>query len=163
MADPLAVPGEPGGRVGQVTEILLLADREAEVGLGAAAVDALAALRGEERDDTVARRHRAHTLAGALDDARPFVSEHGRRVAGRVGARSRIEVGVADAAGFEADERLTGARLFELDLLDLERRPELLEHRRADPHFARRLPTRARRRPAGRARGPRPAQRSRSW
>jgi hypothetical protein len=81
VADPLAVPGEPGGPIGQVAEVLLLADREAEVGLRAAAVNALTALRGEERDDPVTRRHRLHTLADALDDARAFVPEHGRRVA----------------------------------------------------------------------------------
>ena len=40
--------------VGQVAVVLLLADREAEVRQRAAAVDALAALRREQRDDVVA-------------------------------------------------------------------------------------------------------------
>jgi hypothetical protein len=54
MADRLAGAREPGGPVGQVAEVLLLADREAQVGVGAAAVDAFPALRAEQRDDVVA-------------------------------------------------------------------------------------------------------------
>ena len=69
-----------------------------------------------------------------LDDAGALVPEHGRRVAGRVGARRRVEVGVADAAGDEADEHLARARLGELDLLHDERLAELLEYRGADLH-----------------------------
>jgi hypothetical protein len=41
---------------------------------------------------------------------------------------------VADAAGDEADESLALPRFGELDLLNNERLPELLEHRRAHPH-----------------------------
>ena len=114
--------------------VLLLADRQAEVRPVAAAVDALAALRGEERHDVIARRERGHVRADALDDAGAFVAEHRRRVAGRIGARCRVEVGVADAAGGEPDEDLARARLREVDLLDDEWLPELLENRCPDAH-----------------------------
>ena len=73
---------------------------------GLEAVHALAALRREERDDVIAGRDRGDALADALDHARALVAEHGRRVAGRVGAGGGVEVGVADAAGDEANEHL---------------------------------------------------------
>ena len=57
-------------------------------------------------------------VADLLDDARALVPEHGRRVAGGVGAGGRVEVGVADAAGDEPDEHLAGPRLGQVDLLD---------------------------------------------
>ena len=57
VADRLAVARQARRAVGQVALVLLLADREAEVRARAQAVDALAALRREERDDVVARRH----------------------------------------------------------------------------------------------------------
>ena len=101
---------------------------------GLQAVDALAALGREERDHVVARLDERHALADRLDDARALVAEHARRVAGRVGARGGVHVGVADAAGGEPDEHLARLRLGELDLLDDERLPELLEHCGADPH-----------------------------
>ena len=101
---------------------------------GEQAVDALAALRREERDDVVALGERGDALADALDDARALVAEHRRRVAGRVGARGRVEIGVADAARDEPDEHLAGPRLGEVELLHLERRAELLEHGGADLH-----------------------------
>ena len=66
-----------------------------------------------------------------LDDARALVPEHARRVAGRVGARRRVQVGVADAARGEAHEHLAGLRLGQVDVLDDERLAELLEHRGA--------------------------------
>ena len=134
VADRLAVAREPRRAVGQVALVLLLADREAEVRALASAVDALAALRREERDDVVAGRERADALADALDDARALVPEHRRRVAGRVGAGGRVEVGVADAAGDEAHEHLARARLGQVDLVHDERRSELLEHGGPDLH-----------------------------
>ena len=73
-------------------------------------------------------------VADALDDAGALVPEDGRRVAGGVGARGRVEIGVADAAGDEPDEDLARLRLGQLDLLHLERRAELLQHRGADLH-----------------------------
>ena len=136
MPDRLAVAREADGAVGQVTLALLLADREAEVRPRRAAVDALAALRGEERDDVVAGRERVDAVADPLDDAGALVPEHGRRVAGRIGAGRGVEVGVADAAGDEANEHLARLRLGELELLHLERRAEVLQHGGADLHRA---------------------------
>src|SRR5204862_7902299 len=86
--------------------------------------------------DVVARRDVLHAVADPFDDARSFVAKHSGRVAGRVSARSRVEVGVADAAGDEADEDLAGFRLGEVDDLDFERRPELLEDGGANPQTA---------------------------
>ena len=55
VAHRLAVARQARRAVGQVALVLLLADREAEIRARAQAVDALAALRREERDDVVAR------------------------------------------------------------------------------------------------------------
>ena len=137
MADVLAaVAGalEPGGAVGEVAEVLLGADRHAEVGARVDAVDALAALGREQRDDVVALAQRGDALADPLDDPRALVAEHGRRVAGRVDARGRVQVGVADAAGDEPDQHLAGTWVSQLDLLDDERLAELLEHRSTHLH-----------------------------
>ena len=81
-------------------------------------------------------RKRRDAVADLLDDAGAFVPEHGRRVAGRVGAGGGVEIGVADAAGDEAHENLAGARLGEVDLADRERRTELLEDGGSDLHRA---------------------------
>ena len=84
----------------------------------------------------IALRERGDALADALDDAGALVPEHGRRVAGRVGARGRVEVGVADAAGDEPDEHLARPRLGQLELLNRERRAELLQDGGPDLHAA---------------------------
>ena len=73
-------------------------------------------------------------LADALDDARALVAEHGRRIARGISAGGGVEVGVADAAGDQADEHLAGAWLGEIDLLDGERGAELLEDCCTDLH-----------------------------
>jgi hypothetical protein len=136
VADRLAARvREPGRPVRKEALVLLLADREAEVRALVAAVEALAALRREERDDVVARLDRLDPFPDLLDDAGTLVPEHRGRVARRVGARGRVEVGVADAARDEADERLAGARLRELHFLHRERRTELLENGGADLHL----------------------------
>jgi hypothetical protein len=134
VADRFAVAAEARHAVRQVALVLLLADRKAQIRAIAAAVDTLAALRREERDDVVARRDRRDVEADALDDSCALVPEHGRRVAGGVGARRGVEVRVADPARDEADEYLAGARLGELDLLHDQRLAELLEYRGADLH-----------------------------
>ena len=99
MAQRLAAAREPRGAVGQVAEVLLLADRQAEVGQRAAAVHALAALGREQRHDVVALAQQRDALAEALDDARrprgraPSArSPRGRRprrCTGRCGRRRR--------------------------------------------------------------------------
>ena len=74
--------------------------------------------------------------ADRLDHAGALVPEHGRRVAGGVDAGGRVEVGVADAAGHEPDQR--PRRCFgsvQLELLDDQRLAELLQDRRAHPHL----------------------------
>jgi hypothetical protein len=114
--------------------VLLLANRETEVRARVAAVDALAALRREERDDVIARRHRCDAVAYPFDNACAFVAEHCRDVAGRIRARRRVEVGMANAARDETNEHFAGARLGELDLLDRERGTKLLENRGAHLH-----------------------------
>ena len=134
MPDRLAVAGEPRGAVGQVALVLLLADRDAEVRLRAAAVHALAALGREQRHDAVAGATERHALADRLDRAAALVAEHRRRVARRVGAGRRVEVGVADAAGEQAHEHLAGTGPGELDVLHGQGRPELLEDRSTNSH-----------------------------
>ena len=75
-----------------------------------------------------------HALADRLDGAAALVAEHARRVAGRVGAGRRVEVGVADAAGEQAHEHLAGTGPGELDVLHGQGRPELLEDRSTNSH-----------------------------
>jgi hypothetical protein len=139
----LAVSRETSRPVGEVPGVLLVADRDAAVGLRAAAVHALAALRCEQRHDVIAGPDGADTVADALDDARTLVPEHAGRVARRVDAGRGVHVGVADAARGEPHEDLTGLRLGEVDLLDDERLTELLEDGRSDLH-GENLPRRAR-------------------
>jgi hypothetical protein len=134
VAQRLAVAREARRAVRQVAAVLLLADRQAEVRLRAAAVDAFAALRREQRDDVVARRHERHVRADALDHARALVSEHARRVAGGIRAAGGVEIGVADTARDESHEHLPHPGIGELHLLHDERLAELLEHRGTHPH-----------------------------
>ena len=88
----------------------------------------------EERDHVIARGDERDAVADALDDTGTFVAEHAGRVARRVGTGGRVEVGVTDATGCEADEDLTRLRLGEIDLLDDERAAELLEDCCSDFH-----------------------------
>jgi hypothetical protein len=97
-------------------------------------VDALAALRREQRDDVVARGHARDALADLLDDARPLVPENGRRVAGRVRAAGGVEVGVAHPAGGETDQHLARPGPVEVHLLHRQRLGELLEDGGAHLH-----------------------------
>ena len=73
MADLVVAAGalEPGRAVGQVALVLLLADRQAEVGALVEAVDALAALGREKGDDVIALGKRADALPDPLDDPAP--------------------------------------------------------------------------------------------
>ena len=117
--------------VRQVALVLLLADRQADVGLVAAAVHALAALGREQRDHVVAGLHERDPLAHLLDHAGALVAEDRGGVARGIRARRRVEICVAHAAGLEPHQHLTRARLLELDLLHGQRLPELLENGRA--------------------------------
>ncbi len=76
----------------------------------------------------IADRDVVHALADRLDHARALMTEHGRRVARRVGAGRRVHVRVADAGGDEPHEHLARLRILQVDLLDDERGSELLQH-----------------------------------
>ena len=134
MPQRRTVAREPRGAVRQIARVLLFADRYADVRLAAAAVDAFAALGAEQGDHVVAGFHRGDILADRLDHAGTLVAEHARQVPGRVGARGRVKVGVTDAARVQAHEHLAAPRFTEFDLLHYQRRRELLQHRRANPH-----------------------------
>jgi hypothetical protein len=136
----LAIAGDPRRPVGQVPLVLLLADRQAEVGALVQTVDALPALRREEGDDVIARGERADIGADRLDHPGPLVPQHGRRVAGGVGAGGGVEVGVADPAGMQANQHLARPRLGQLDLLHRQWLSEFLQHRGAHLHRVRLLP-----------------------
>ena len=136
VAHRLAVAGEAGGAVGEVAEVLLLADREAEVRQRADAVDALSALGREEGDDVVSLGQERHVRPAPLDDARALVSEDGGGVSRRVNAGGGVHVGVAHTAGHQADQHLFRTGLGELHVADHQRAPELLEDGRPDLHRA---------------------------
>jgi hypothetical protein len=59
-----------------------------------------------------------NVLDAVASTIRALVPEHGRRVAGWVGAGRRVEVGMPDAAGGEAHEHLARVRVGEIDFLD---------------------------------------------
>src|SRR5205814_7486448 len=63
-----------------------------------------------------------------------LVAEHGGGVARRIGARGRVEIGVADAAGPQLHKHLALGGRSQLHLLHLERLAELLQHRGAYLH-----------------------------
>ncbi len=134
MPDRLTIARQARGAVGEVALVLLLADRQAQVGPRAEAVDALPALGREQGDRVVADRDRAHVRAERLHDARALVPEHGRGISGRIDPRSGVHVGVADAAGDEPDQHLARPRISQVQLLDDERTAELLQHRGAYLH-----------------------------
>ena len=123
--------------VRQEALVLLLADREAEVRAVAAAVDALAALRREERHHVVAGRERRHAVADLLDDAGALVPEHRRRVARRVSARGGVEIRVTDAARHEPHEHFPSSRLAQLHLAHGERLPERFQNGSSHTHRVR--------------------------
>src|SRR5262249_25591622 len=134
VPDRLAVARQPRRPVWQVALVLLLADREAEGRARVEAVRALAALWREERHDVVAGGDGGHAVPAPLDDTRALMTQHRRRVTGRVGARGREQIGVADAARDETNKDLARLRLCQLDVLHLERPAELLEHCGTDLH-----------------------------
>ena len=134
MPNRHTVAREPRCAVRQEALILLLADREAEIRPVIAAVLALTALGREERDDVIAGLDILYVLADALHHSRALVAEHGGGVAGGIGARGRVEIRVAHAAGDQSNEYLAGLGFRELDLLHLEQCAELLEDGCADLH-----------------------------
>ena len=97
-------------------------------------MNALAALGREQRHDVIAADEARDARADLLDDSRALVPEHGRRVAGRIGAGSRVHVGVAYATGVQTHEHLARPRTGKIDVLHDERVAELLKHGRANLH-----------------------------
>ena len=69
----------------------------------------------------VARGEARHALAHRLDHAGALVPEHRGRVTRRIGATGRVHIGVADAAGGQANEHLARPRTVELNVLNHER------------------------------------------
>ena len=134
VPDRLPPARQPRAPVREVALVLLLADRQAQVRARAAAVDALAALRREQRHDVVADLEAGDSLAERLDHSCALVSEHGRGVAGRVDAGGGVHVGVTYATGDEPHEHLAGPGIGQLQLLHDQRTGELLQQRRANPH-----------------------------
>src|SRR5438270_13915079 len=102
-----------------MAEILLLADRQAQVRLGAAAVLALATLRREQRHDSITSRDAGDAVPQPLHDPAAFVAQDRRRITGRIGTRCRVHVGVTDTACLEPYEHLAGAGFLELDRGDV--------------------------------------------
>ena len=82
----------------------------------------------------IPRLERRDVRADALDDPRPLVPEHGRRIPRRIGSRSGVQIRVANPASHKPNERFARTRLSEVDLLHNERLPKLLEHSRANLH-----------------------------
>src|ERR1700735_5863449 len=103
MADRLARARETHSAVGEVALVLLLADRQAKVGLGAEAVLTLAALRREQGDHVISGLHRSHALADRFHYPRSLVAEHCRRIPGWIDTRGGVNVGVTDATGTQAN------------------------------------------------------------
>ena len=95
----------------QIALVLALADRQAEIGQRTEAVQALPALRREQRHDMVAFAHQRDTLAATLDHARTLVAKDRGGVTRWVHARGRVQVGVAYTASHEPDKDLAGTGL----------------------------------------------------
>ena len=115
------VLGEPAVD-GVAAVVLLLAQRLAAVD----AVAALAAGVSEPGDrDAFSDRPVGDARAELLDDADSFVAGHERQ-AGLDGpvAVGGVDVGVTQTARLQVDQHLTGCRLGDLTLLDLERSAE---------------------------------------
>ena len=116
----IAAAAESRRAVREQAEPLLVANRDAAVRPVAEAMDALAALRSEQRHDVVALGDERHPLADALDDAGALVAEHARHVAardpprtpcrGRCGRRRRRRAGRAPRLPSAPPARRPGRR-----------------------------------------------------
>ena len=103
------------------------------VGLIADAPEALAALRRAGDHDAVAGAHALDVRPHLFDDARRRVAEDRRRRRGHVPARAE-RVGDADVDGRDAHDDLVRLGRAQLDLLDHERAPDLLQDCSAHRH-----------------------------
>ena len=131
--------GSPAARqarraVRQVALVLLLADRQAEVGPRAEAMHALAALRREQGDDVVAGRDRHHALADRSTTPAPSCPRTVGAYPDGSTPGGGVHVGVAHAAGDEPDQHLASPGIGQLELADDERAAELLQYGGANLH-----------------------------
>ena len=117
----LAIEGEARGAVRHQAATLGGTHGAAQVGLAGEAELALAAFRGIERNDVVARHQASHALAHFLDDTGAFVAQYGREQAFRVCAGQGERIGVTDGGIDDAYQHLTGLRPFDIDLDQFQR------------------------------------------
>ncbi len=106
MVQRLALASKPRGPVGHHALALRRPDLAAQVGLGAGAELAVAALGYVERDHVVAGRDGRDAVADALDNPGALVPEDRREDALGVVAVERVRVRVADARGVQPDPNL---------------------------------------------------------
>ena len=71
--------------------------------------------------------------ADGLDDARALVTKHRRAPGGR-GAVDRVEVAVADTAGMQPHQNLSGMRRGQFELAHIHGSAGFRQHCRRDPH-----------------------------
>ena len=113
--------------IGAVQPVLVV-QREpagAEIRGVVGAVVALAAAAHQGGDHPVARLDAGDPGADLLDQAGGLVAEH-RRQLSAPGPVDVVDVAVADAAGADVDADLAGLRRVDLDVLDAQRRTELV-------------------------------------
>ena len=106
---PMPSAGDSGGAVGQRHLLRRVVRVEAVPGAAPLAGPALAADRAPVEDDEVPGRHLGHVVTDRLDDPGGLVPEQVRVVVADA-AHLVVQVGVADAARLDADERLPRAR-----------------------------------------------------
>jgi hypothetical protein len=90
--------------------------------------------RDDAEADVVSGRDVGYGVADRLHDASAFVAEDDRPASVAELAVREPHVGVADAGSCDANQDLVGTRRSELDLLEDERLPRLVEDGRADAH-----------------------------
>lgn len=121
MVDRLALVAEPGGTVGHQPLALGRADRGAQVGLARKAAFALAAFRGVQGDDMIARLDRRHARADLAHDPGAFMAEHAGEDSLAVESVERIGIGMADARRHDLDQNLARLGTFQVELDDFQR------------------------------------------
>jgi hypothetical protein len=97
---------------------------------------AASSARRPANDDPISRCELGDARAYRLDDASALVPEHARKRKRQI-AMAREPVGMTNACSDEANEHLTGARLIDLESLQLEGFVQSFDDRRGDLHFHR--------------------------
>jgi hypothetical protein len=96
---------------------------------------ALSALRGEERDHVVSDCEVTSLWPDGLDHPGALVTEHRRRVTGRVDSRGCVHIGVADPTGNQPYQDLATSWLRQVQLGNSEGLAKLLEYRGTNLHL----------------------------